>query len=186
MPEPSTVLLHGDDHLRTGQGVTADISTSTTYRYAAPEDALHVQSAPPAFDPLGQRFIYSRITNPNMSKAETLVGQLCNGQALAVSSGLGAGYLALVFLNPPAVAIRDGYHGCHKTIEVFQRIRSDMVSDESRDCGVIELLTDFVAGTTRSASLILTLNILKAQCAGWRRLSTPLVNRETSSSVSEG
>lgn len=126
--QPSTRLIHGDDHLRTTPGVTTDIATSTTYRYPPPTDPLHIQTAPPTFDPLGNdRYIYTRITNPNMTKAEKLVGELCCGQALVVSSGLGAGFLALLLLNPPAVAIRDGYHGCHKTIEVFQRVRKDMV-----------------------------------------------------------
>lgn len=130
MPSPATLLIHGDDSLRPehSQNVASELNVSATFRYAAPSDPLHVQRQPPVFDPLGQSYIYSRITNPSMGKTEKLIGELCGGHALTVTAGLSAAFLALIHYNPPAIAIRDGYHGCHKTIGVFQRIRPDMVS----------------------------------------------------------
>jgi hypothetical protein len=35
---------------------------------------------------------------------------------------------ALVHLKPKRIAIRDGYHGVHKTIQVYRKINPAMVS----------------------------------------------------------
>ena len=32
----------------------------------------------------------------------------------------------MVYLNPRRIAITDGYHGCHATIDVFQRTKGDV------------------------------------------------------------
>ncbi|KAG9084918.1 hypothetical protein FS749_004833 [Ceratobasidium sp. UAMH 11750] len=46
--------------------------------------------------------------------------------ALTYASGLAATYAAIVHLNPRRIAIRDGYHGVHCSIDVFKKTRPEM------------------------------------------------------------
>lgn len=58
---------------------------------------------------------------PNPTRFETILSTLCNGQAIAYSSGLSALHAALTLLNPRSISVGEGYHGCHGVIALFTR-----------------------------------------------------------------
>lgn len=86
-----------------------------------------------------QRHIYSRATQNVTSRVETVIGNLhvCeayfiyisrwldikDGFAITFASGLSAVYVALVHLKPRRIAIDEGFHGTHSTIDVYQQSR---------------------------------------------------------------
>ncbi|KAF9519055.1 hypothetical protein BS47DRAFT_1370885 [Hydnum rufescens UP504] len=115
----STRLLHSDNEFaKMDPAVAPNISVTTTY---SPSNALDFKAGnepqPGGDDP----HVYSRFTQPNVSRVEKVLGDLCNGYALTYRSGLAAGYAALVHYNPKRVAITLGYHGLHAAVALYRR-----------------------------------------------------------------
>lgn len=143
-PKLDTQLLHADQKLRfNGAEVTPSISVSTTFKY--PENVGELlKEEPTFFDP--KIHVYSRYTQQVNTRAEHVLSQLNQGYALTYASGLSAAYSALVHLAPRRIAIRDGYHGCHQTINVYQKSKDTKVqvidiNDEFREGDICWLET---------------------------------------------
>ncbi|GLB33706.1 putative cystathionine gamma-synthase [Lyophyllum shimeji] len=118
-----TDLVHGDEVVRdNGSHVAPAISVSTTFRAPNPlvEDV-------PSWDNVElrnpTRHVYSRYTQQVSTRAEHVLSRILDGYALTYASGLAASYAALVFYQPKRVAISEGYHGCHATIEVYKKTK---------------------------------------------------------------
>lgn len=118
-----TDLIHGDAAVKNnGPEVAPSISVSTTFR--APNPAYENIGAVSDVDLRNPgRHVYSRYTQQVSTRAEHILSRINNGYALTYASGLAASYAALVFLQPERIAITDGYHGCHATIELYQKTK---------------------------------------------------------------
>ncbi|KAF8719148.1 hypothetical protein AX14_011406, partial [Amanita brunnescens Koide BX004] len=116
-----TDLVHGDDLKPVaGSEVAPSISVSTTYRSADSTQGENLAGGEidlrnPA------RHIYSRYTQQISTRAEQVLSRINHGYAITYASGIAACYSALVFFQPKRVAIRDGYHGCHGSLEVYKK-----------------------------------------------------------------
>ncbi|KAF8076285.1 Cys/Met metabolism PLP-dependent enzyme-domain-containing protein [Lyophyllum atratum] len=118
-----TDLIHGDTVVRNfGPEVAPSISVTTTFRAANP---LVEESTPLSDIDLRNptKHIYSRYTQQVSTRAEHILSRINDGFALTYSSGLSASYAALVFYQPKRIAISEGYHGCHATIEVYKKTK---------------------------------------------------------------
>lgn len=82
-----------------------------------PERADRLQPSAPK-----DSHIYSRLSNPNLARLETLLTTLLNGPSVTYTSGLSAFHALLVRLNPRRVAIGAGYHGCHGVLALAKRL----------------------------------------------------------------
>jgi len=71
------------------------------------------------------RRVYHRYTQQVSTQAKHILSRINDGFAITYSSGLAASYAALVFYQPKRIAIKDGYHGCHATIAVYQKNNPD-------------------------------------------------------------
>ncbi|KAF9058074.1 Cys/Met metabolism PLP-dependent enzyme-domain-containing protein [Panaeolus papilionaceus] len=117
-----TDLIHGDSEglKRPGEAVAPSISVTTTFRGPNPLD--HPLSGLTDVDMRNPgRHVYSRYTQSNTTRAEHILSRINDGFALTYASGLAASYAALVHLQPKRIAIREGYHGCHMTIQIYMR-----------------------------------------------------------------
>lgn len=81
--------------------------------------------------------VYSRITAPNTTRLETILGSLLSGPAITYTSGLSAFHALLVLLNPKNISIGLGYHGCHGVLSIHKRLTG--VKQLSLDCDPEEL-----------------------------------------------
>ncbi|TDL29400.1 cystathionine gamma-synthase [Rickenella mellea] len=115
-----TDLLHADhDDDKNRSEVAPSISVTTTFRGADPRHGLEHSDL---LDPLNpSRHVYSRYTQDVSHRAEKILSKINGGFALTYSSGLAASYAALVHYAPKRVAITDGYHGFHSTLEVYKK-----------------------------------------------------------------
>ncbi|TFK43631.1 Cys/Met metabolism PLP-dependent enzyme-domain-containing protein [Crucibulum laeve] len=117
-PLSGTILVHGDRSL-VGMEVAPSISVSTTFRQPETIDApLKLDFRNPS------RHVYSRYSQQVSTRAEHILSTINHGFAITYASGLSASYAALVFYKPKRIAITDGYHGCHRTIEVYKKSTS--------------------------------------------------------------
>lgn len=113
-----TDLVHGDDHVPHGLEVAPHISVSTTFRNPVPWkegaslDDLDLRNP--------DRHVYSRYTQPTSTRAEHVLSKINDGHAVTYASGLAATYAAMVYAKPKRIAITGGYHGAHKSLEVYQ------------------------------------------------------------------
>ncbi|EER42951.1 cystathionine gamma-synthase [Histoplasma capsulatum var. duboisii H88] len=120
---PATLALHADDDLNVVADVAPPFHLSTTFRYSNNPDNLEPWSDNRTLANLpATSHIYSRHTNPNNTRFETILKSLLNGHVVSYSSGLAALHAALVFLNPRRIAVGDGYHGSHGVIAVHTRL----------------------------------------------------------------
>ncbi|KAJ7179897.1 Cys/Met metabolism PLP-dependent enzyme-domain-containing protein [Mycena crocata] len=132
-----TVLLHGDSDFHSGtaedHAVAPSISVTTTFLSPLPDaEGKAVDYRNPS------RHVYSRYTTQNSTRVEHILSKITDGFALTYSSGLAASYAALVFHKPKRIAITEGYHGCHATIQVYLK--------SAPDVKVIKLEDDFQNG----------------------------------------
>ncbi|KAF8751116.1 Cystathionine gamma-synthase [Rhizoctonia solani] len=122
----TTKLLHADDGSHSEAGIAPSISVSTTFREPIPEKLEYPSTRPSTPD----RHIYSRYTTPVSTRVEK------DAHAITYASGIAATTTALVHLGPKRLAIRDGYHGVHVSIEVYKKSRPDLelidIDDEFR------------------------------------------------------
>lgn len=126
---PSTLAIHADDPLNTASitDVAPSLHVATTYRYPSDPSQLRPISSYAPGAPLPH--IYSRISNPNTTRLETILSTLLHGPSLTYASGLAAFHALLVHLAPRVVAIGDGYHGCHGVLSVYQKLTKCRVVD---------------------------------------------------------
>ncbi|CAE6498763.1 unnamed protein product [Rhizoctonia solani] len=113
----TTRLIHADDGARSEPNIAPSISVSTTFREPIPEK-LEYPSDPDPSSP--ERHIYSRYTTPVSTRVEK------DSHAITYASGIAATTAALTHLNPKRLAIRDGYHGVHVSIEVYKKTHPDL------------------------------------------------------------
>lgn len=119
--------VHADDVMNTYSDVAPALHVATTFRYTDDLDKLKpIDDAAPsrqAGGPVqGDQHVYSRVSAPNMSRLELLLTSIIGGPCLTYSSGIAAFHALLVHLRPKVVAIGDGYHGCHGTLKLYQRL----------------------------------------------------------------
>lgn len=118
---PSTLAIHADDRLNNVTDVAPPIHLSTTFRYSHnPEELL--PKADEETDLENISHVYSRLSGPNTSRLETILGALLGGYVLTYSSGLSAFHALLVYFRPRVVAIGEGYHGCHGVIGILTKL----------------------------------------------------------------
>lgn len=123
----STRSLHADDPLNSYTDVAPALHVSTTYRYNDDPEKLksvHTGRAPrlPGGVVRGDHYVYSREIAPNSSRLEMLLTSIIGVPCLSYSSGLAAFHAMIVYLHPKVVAIGDGYHGTHGTLELYQKL----------------------------------------------------------------
>ncbi|GAA96840.1 uncharacterized protein L969DRAFT_94895 [Mixia osmundae IAM 14324] len=133
----STRLLHADDeHPRPNEAgvytaselngpVAPSISVSTTFRWPGPLQPPLPEGDidPSASNPL----VYSRYSTPSSERVEKVLDSLMGARTVLYSSGLAASFAAMLWANPTVIAIREGYHGSHMAIDVFKRIKSNLI-----------------------------------------------------------
>lgn len=121
---PSTLAVHADDFLNVVTDVAPPLHVSTTFRYSddpdklnpkADEDTDHDATYVP-------EHVYSRLSNPNTTRLETILQSLMGGNVLTYASGLAAFHAMVVYFRPNVIAIGDGYHGCHGIISILARL----------------------------------------------------------------
>ncbi|GAA6036874.1 hypothetical protein JCM8097_006326 [Rhodosporidiobolus ruineniae] len=127
----ATKAVHSDASL-SGPEVSAYISTTTTFRHPSPQQ---IAAAEPGFydenwsPDAPSRDIYSRYTQPTLTRAETVLSQLIGQPTVVYPSGIAAVYAILLFVRPDVIAVTEGYHGCHTSFKVYQETRgADQVS----------------------------------------------------------
>ncbi|VEU20722.1 DEKNAAC101578 [Brettanomyces naardenensis] len=122
MPGFSTRLLYADRKtMDRVPDVVSPINVATTYRYPDKvEDFVMAKDVDPA-SLTTDRPLYSRLSHPNSSKCEAVLGDIVGGHAVAYNSGLSAFYAAVTYYNPKTVAIGHGYHGVHGILDILTR-----------------------------------------------------------------
>ncbi|TNY18667.1 cystathionine gamma-synthase [Rhodotorula diobovata] len=125
----ATRAIHQDSSL-SGPEVAAAISTATTFRHPSPEQ---IAAAEPGiytdkWDPSSpSRDIYSRYTQPTLTRAETVLSSVIGAPTLVYPSGIAAFFAVLLHVRPDVVAFTpgEGYHGCHTSLEVYRKVRGE-------------------------------------------------------------
>ncbi|TAQ90764.1 hypothetical protein B7494_g952 [Chlorociboria aeruginascens] len=118
----SSQTIHADDLLNDNRDVAPPLHVSTTYRYNSDPATLKSHAEVDPEDPPYDAHIYARHSAPNSTRFETILSTILKGPAISYASGLSAFHAMLVLLRPRRIAIRDGYHGCHGTIEIHHKL----------------------------------------------------------------
>lgn len=135
---PATKALHADDETNGSNDVAPPIHVTTTYRYPRNPDQLrphHERSSYPVLD-IGEH-CYSRQSTPGMTRLETLLASVLGHPCITYSSGLASLHALLNMVKPKRVAIGNGYHGSHGTLELFARVSDCKILP--LDCSIEEL-----------------------------------------------
>ncbi|KAF2278913.1 cystathionine gamma-synthase-like protein [Westerdykella ornata] len=133
---PATAAIHADDRINLLTDVAPAIHVSTTFRY--PREASALQPVDPSgeFLDLSSPLVYSRLTNANINRLETILTPLLypgtpeqelpqlSNHVVSYSSGLTAFHALLVNLVPKVIAISAGYHGCHGVISLHKKMHN--------------------------------------------------------------
>ncbi|KAI9724299.1 MAG: hypothetical protein M1828_003723 [Chrysothrix sp. TS-e1954] len=119
---PSTVAVHADDALNTSTDVAPSIHLSTTFRYSSDPSTLTPAIDKQPTTPSDGNHVYSRLTNPNAARLETVLSSLLNAHALTYSSGLAAFHALMVFFKPRTIAIGQAYHGCYGVLGIHEKL----------------------------------------------------------------
>lgn len=69
------------------------------------------------------RDIYSRYTQPTLTRAEKALTSVIGAPTILYPSGIAAAFAILLHVRPDTIAITEGYHGCHAAIEVYRNVR---------------------------------------------------------------
>jgi cystathionine gamma-synthase len=122
---PATQGIHADNHVNVLTDVAPPLHTSTTFRYSNNPDDLNPVPEEGEYLDLHTPLVYSRLTNANINRLETILTPLIYpeakdeelktqaNQVISYSSGLSAFHALLVNVVPKVIAISGGYHGCH-------------------------------------------------------------------------
>ncbi|KAL8286313.1 hypothetical protein RQP46_004801 [Phenoliferia psychrophenolica] len=118
----STRAMHGDTETgkELGREVAPNISVTTTFRHPTPAQAKLAGEWDPQTP---DHDIYSRYTQPTLTRAEQALSAVIGAPTLMLPSGIAAVFVALLHYRPDVIAITDGYHGCHGAIEVYSKVR---------------------------------------------------------------
>ncbi|KAK5165853.1 uncharacterized protein LTR77_008776 [Saxophila tyrrhenica] len=131
----ATAAIHGDDPLNSTTDVAPALHVSTTFRYPhdptllSPTDDLDIPARGPRDPTPADSHIYSRLTAPNTSRLELMLGEILGAPCLTYTSGLAAFHALLVHINPKVVAIGAGYHGCHGVLDIYRKLTNCRVVD---------------------------------------------------------
>jgi cystathionine gamma-synthase len=132
----ATLGIHADDPINSYTDVAPALHVTTTFRYPRDPEKLIPGSdqdltalRAPDGPNTANSHVYSRLTAPNTSRLELLLGSILKGPTLTYSSGLSAFHALLVYLNPKVVAIGDGYHGCHGVLKIYQKLTGCKIVD---------------------------------------------------------
>ncbi|QIW98617.1 hypothetical protein AMS68_004135 [Peltaster fructicola] len=130
----ATLSVHADDAMNTYSDVAPALHVSTTFRYPSdPSKLVPIPDEAPRWIPggavLGDSHVYSRCTAPNLSRLEMILSSALGAPCLTYSSGLASFHALLTYLNPKVVAIGAGYHGCHGTLKIFQKLTGCKIVD---------------------------------------------------------
>lgn len=122
MPELPTRLLYADRKVMDRvNDVVQPINVSTTYRYPDnPDDYVLGKDVDPA-ELTSARPYYSRLSHPNSSKCEALLGDVLEGEAVVYNSGLSSFYAAVTHFHPKTVAVDQCYHGVIGILNILSR-----------------------------------------------------------------
>lgn len=122
---PATFGVHADNRVNVLTDVAPPIHTTTTFRYPNNPDHLQPVPAEGEYLDLHTPLVYSRLTNANINRLETILAPLVypgakeeeleklGNHVISYSSGLSAFHALLVNVVPKVIAISGGYHGCH-------------------------------------------------------------------------
>jgi cystathionine gamma-synthase len=140
--KPSTFAIHADDQTNITTDVAPAIHTATTFRYPRNPDELQpVPADGEEYLDLTTPLVYSRLTNSNINRLETILAPLIYPHAkqedlpglrnhvISYSSGLSAFHALLVNVVPKVIAISGGYHGCHGVSYLFSIVSSMLDAD---------------------------------------------------------
>jgi cystathionine gamma-synthase len=103
--------VHADDRINITTDVAPPIHTATTFRYPENPDDYHPAPEEGEYLDLSTPLVYSRLTNSNINRLETVLTPLIYPDA--IEEGLSAFHALLVNVVPKVIAISGGYHGCH-------------------------------------------------------------------------
>lgn len=118
---PSTLAIHADDRLNKYTDVAPALHVSTTFRYSSnPETLIPIADEDTDLDNITH--VYSRLSNSNTTRFETILSSLLGGHTLTYGSGLSAFHALLVYFRPRVIAIGESYHGCHGVIAILQKL----------------------------------------------------------------
>ncbi|BGO96806.1 putative trans-sulfuration enzyme [Rhodotorula toruloides] len=123
----ATRSIHYDSDL-SGPEVAANISTTTTFRHPSPKQ---IASKPEGYysdkwdasEP--SRDIYSRYTQPTLTRVERVLSSIIGQPTVVYPSGISSAFAVLLLVRPDVIAITEGYHGCHASLEVYRRLRGE-------------------------------------------------------------
>lgn len=115
----STELIHGADSKSRVPDVTPPINVSTTYSYDKDPTKLVKFAELKVEDYPFDTPYYSRFSHPNSINVEETVSKITGGHAVAYSSGLGAFFAIITYLNPKKISFGKGYHGCLGIVDLF-------------------------------------------------------------------
>ncbi|GAA6006927.1 hypothetical protein JCM10207_009142 [Rhodosporidiobolus poonsookiae] len=125
-----TLAIHHDAGLTDSAEVAPYISTSTTFRHPSLEQIAAANPPLEVTDPYSpERHIYSRETQPTVTRVEHVLSALLGGPTIVYPSGIAAFFAILLHVRPDVVAITGGYFGCHAALDIYKRTRgADQVS----------------------------------------------------------
>ncbi|KAH4915853.1 hypothetical protein HBI79_232480 [Parastagonospora nodorum] len=142
---PSTQGIHADDRINIITDVAPPIHTATTFRYPRDPDQLQPVPEEGEYLDLSTPLVYSRITNSNINRIETVLAPLIfpgakeeeleslGNNVVSYSSGLSAFHALLVNVVPKVIAISGGYHGCHGVIDLHKKMHNVKTVDLHAD-----------------------------------------------------
>ncbi|KAK4054811.1 hypothetical protein OIV83_000735 [Microbotryomycetes sp. JL201] len=124
----ATRALHGDHGWIQGDEVSPLISLSTTFRHPSPDKLAQTTdgSLSSNWDPAAPaRDIYSRYTQPTLTRTESALSAIIGQPTIAYPSGIAAVAAILHFVRPDVIAFTrgEGYHGSHTAVELYRELR---------------------------------------------------------------
>ena len=117
-----TLALYADHALRIDDDVAPPLHTTTTFHYSADPASLTAITERKSFPCQPESHVYSRISNPNLTRLEAVLSSLLGAPSLSYASGLSAAFGIYAQARPPRVFITGGYHGVHGVLEQLHRI----------------------------------------------------------------
>ncbi|KAF2822319.1 PLP-dependent transferase [Ophiobolus disseminans] len=143
--QPATYGVHADNSINVLTDVAPPLHPSTTFRYPRDPDQLQPVPVEGEFLDLSTPLVYSRLTNANINRLETILtplifpgtkeddlGDLANN-VISYTSGLSAFHALLVNLVPKVIAISGGYHGCYGVIDLHKKMHGVKTVDLHAD-----------------------------------------------------
>lgn len=132
--QPATWGIHADNSVNVLTDVAPPIHVATTFRYPRDPEELNPVPEEGEYLDLSTPLVYSRATNANINRLETVLAPLIYPRAkpeefkdlannvVSYSSGLSAYHALLVNVVPRVIAISGGYHGCHGVIGLHKKM----------------------------------------------------------------